>query len=530
MHTARSHIALSLTLALVACSGSSADANTLARTTAPRAADSAPDDPYRPRIHFAPARNWINDPNGPVFVNGRYHLFYQTNPTGNVWGNIAWGHASSSDLFVWIEHPVAIPRTDSTMIFSGGVVVDSLGTAGFCTGPLCLVAIYTAAHEQTRQQSQSLAYSTDGGATWSQYNKNPVLEIGSTEFRDPFVFWHAPSRAWIMAVAMATEHTIRLYRSTTLRTWQLASEFGGVGATGGVWECPVLTELPILGGNTRRWMLKVDLNPGHVAGGSGAQYFTGTFDGQQFVADDTTTRWVDFGPDFYCAQPWQPANADGSSTWIAWMSSWKYAGDTPTGDTPTGDTPTGNWRGMMSLPRIVSLREREGRTQLVQQPLNELATLRGSVQQFTVRNTTIPDATVLDIDAGRTFEAELTIVPGSATEVGLMIRHSTEQHVLISYDPVRSRVAIDRRPGGTTFHPDFATRAEAPVARGSLVTLRIVVDASSVELFADGGATVLSALMFPSPNSRNIALFTKGGPVQSVSLSVWTLRASALNK
>ena len=183
----------------------------------------APIDPYRPLIHFAPARHWVNDPNGPVLLNGRYHLFYQFNPGGISWGNIAWGHASSSDLLAWTEHPVAIPRTDSTMIFSGGVVVDSMGSAGFCSGPMCLVAIYTAAHEQTRRQSQSLAYSSDGGTTWSQYAANPVLDIGSQEFRDPYVFWHDQSRAWIMVVAMSTQHVVRIYRSTTLRDWLLSS-------------------------------------------------------------------------------------------------------------------------------------------------------------------------------------------------------------------------------------------------------------------------------------------------------------------
>ncbi len=471
-------------------------------------------DPYRPFIHFAPTRNWMNDPNGPVRVNGRYHLFYQYNPGDTGWGDIAWGHTSSADLFNWSEHEIAIPRTDSTMMFSGGVVIDSLGTAGLCSGPQCLVAIYTAAHEETKQQTQSLAYSANGGDSWVQFTGNPVLQIGSTEFRDPFVFWHNASESWIMAITMSQEHAVRFYRSGTLREWQLLSEFGNVGATGGVWECPVLVPLPVQGTNTHRWMLKVDLNPGHIAGGSGAQYFTGTFDGQRFVADDSGTRWVDYGPDFYCAQPWQPANADGSSTWIAWMSNWSYAADTPTGE----------WRGMMTLPRTIMLREQDGRFTLTQAP-QDLQPLRGPVQRYSARNATIDDATVLDITPGKVFEAELTIAAGTATEVGLLIRHSAQQHVLVSYDPVRSVVAIDRRQGGAAFHPDFASRYEAPVPPDSTITLRLVVDASSVELFTNDGATVLSALMFPSSDSNALALFTKGGLVTSLSLSVWPLRA-----
>jgi fructan beta-fructosidase len=392
-------------------------------------------------------------------------------------------------------------------------VIDSLGTAGLCAGPRCLVAIYTAAHTETRVQNQSLAFSEDGGQRWTQHAENPVLDIGSQEFRDPFVFWHAPTEAWIMTIAMATDHAIRVYRSPDLRRWELASEFRGMGATGGVWECPVLVALPDRDTGVRRWLLKIDLNPGHVAGGSGAQYFVGDFDGRSFMPTDTTTRWGDFGPDFYCAQPWQPANDDGSVTWIAWMSNWTYA----------ADIPTGTWRGMMSLPRTVALRERAGRPVLVQQPIAVRAPGDTAVQRFTVREQVLADPTVLDISPGVAFEAELRIEAGRATEVGLLLRHSAQQHVLISYDPVASRVAIDRRPGGTAFHPAFRARYEATIPRDRLVTLRLVVDASSVELFADDGATVLTALIFPAPGSADVALFSKGGAVQSVELTVWPL-------
>ncbi len=457
----------------------------------------------------------MNDPNGPVRIDGRYHLFFQYNPSAATWGDIGWGHTTSDNLLGWTEHPIAIPRTDSTMIFSGGVVIDSLGTAGLCSGPRCLVAIYTAAHAGTRVQNQSLAYSDDGGVRWTQHAGNPVLDIGSREFRDPFVFWHAPSAAWIMTIAMATDHAIRVYRSPNLRQWELASEFRGMGATGGVWECPVLVALPDHATGARRWMLKIDLNPGHVAGGSGAQYFVGDFDGRSFVPMDTTTQWVDFGPDFYCAQPWQPANEDGTVTWIAWMSNWTYA----------ADIPTGPWRGLMSLPRTVSLRERDGRAMLVQQPIPVRSSDNAPVQQFSARNQILADPTVLDIQPGRAFEVEWRIDAGGATEVGLLLRHSAQQHVLISYDPVRSVVAIDRRPGGSSVHPQFEARYEAPIPRDRIATLRLVVDASSIELFAGNGATVLTALIFPDPGSVGLAIFSKGGAVRSVDLSVWPLRS-----
>jgi fructan beta-fructosidase len=486
-------------------------------------------DPHRPLFHFTPRSNWINDPNGPIRVGGLHHLFFQYNPGGNVWGNIGWGHAVSTDLLQWEERSVAIPRTDSTMIFSGGVVADSLGTSGLCTGSDCLVAIYTSAHEATRAQNQSLAFSTDGGESWRQYQENPVLDIGSTEFRDPWVFWHGASEAWVMAVAMAVDHTVRFYRSPDLRNWEHASDFGPLGGDGGVWECPVLMELPVEGddaGGSTRWLLKVDLGGGHVAGGSGAQYFVGDFDGSTFEPEpQDLPRWVDHGPDFYCAQPWSvgPMGAgsggEAGVTWIAWMSNWAYA----------NHTPTAPWRGAMSLPRTVSLRTNpDGGHTLVQRPIPALEGWRGARQEHRVLHEPIADATpVPHLDPGDTFEMMVRLRPGDAGEVGILLRHSPEEHILLSYDPIRERVALDRRPvPGHTFHAAFPSRAEAPLPPGAdgTVVLRVVVDRSSVELFGGEGSVVISSLVFPDPGSRGIALFTKGGAVESLVLELWPLR------
>ncbi len=471
----------------------------------------------RPRVHFTPRENWMNDPNGPVFVDGRYHLFYQYNPEGAGWGNMSWGHASSTDLVQWREEPVAIARTDSTLIFSGGVVIDSLGSSGLCRGPRCLVAIYTAAHVQTNAQAQSLAFSEDGGASWSQFHANPVLDIGSTEFRDPYVFWHTPSEAWVMVVALATKHVIQIYRSSNLREWTLASEFGPRGATGGVWECPVLVELPLEDApGTSRWMLKIDINPGHIAGGSGAQYFVGDFDGQRFNAPDAfPAQWVDFGPDFYCAQPWTRGN---QVTWIAWMSNWQYA----------GQTPTAPWRGSMTLPRAVTLREVGGVPRLVQRPVASLERRRGLSQRFTFSRTIIPDVTPLnafDSGNGDAYELRVHIEPGDAHEVGVLLRYSEAQHVLVSYDVDAGTIAIDRRPVPThDFHPAFRARHVARLKNTAPIALRIIVDRSSVEVFADDGATVLTSLMFPDASSNGLALFSKGGAVDSVSVEAWLLQ------
>jgi levanase len=249
------------------------------------------EDPYRPLTHFAPQQNWVNDPNGPVWYDGRYHLFFQYNPEGAQWGNMSWGHAVSTDLVHWQERPVAIPYSEREHIFSGSVVVDTQGTSGFGEpGAPALVAVYTSWDPATGIQAQSVAYSTDAGETWTKHAGNPVLDLGSREFRDPRVFWYAEGGYWVMAVAQAVDHVIQLYRSDDLLAWTHLSDFGPANAVGGVWEMPDLFELPVEGQpGVTRWVLVVNLNPGSIAGGSGAQYFVGDFDGTTFRADDVVT-------------------------------------------------------------------------------------------------------------------------------------------------------------------------------------------------------------------------------------------------
>jgi sucrose-6-phosphate hydrolase SacC (GH32 family) len=243
-------------------------------------------EPFRPRFHFTPERNWMNDPNGMVFYEGEYHLFYQYNPFGDKWGHMSWGHAVSSNLVHWEHRPVALAEADGVMIFSGSAVVDWQNTSSFGQdGKPPLVAIYTGHYTEKPLQNQQLAYSNDKGRTWTKYSGNPVLEIGAKDFRDPKVMWHVPMKRWIMTVAMPTEHKVRFYGSPNLKEWTLLSEFGRAGATGGVWECPDLFELPLEGSKEKRWVLIINLNPGGLAGGSGGQYFVGQFDGTRFVAD-----------------------------------------------------------------------------------------------------------------------------------------------------------------------------------------------------------------------------------------------------
>ena len=243
---------------------------------------------YRPQFHFSPTKDWLNDPNGLVWHQGEYHLFYQYNPSGSTWGNMSWGHAVSKDLVRWQELPLAIPHDDREMVFSGSAVVDRNNTTGFGTrtNP-AMVAVYTSHYKDSGKQAQSLAYSTDRGRTWTKYAGNPVLDIGSKEFRDPKVQWYAPTRSWLMTVSLSTERKVQFYSSKDLKTWTHLSDFGPHGAVGGVWECPDLFPLPVDGDPARtKWALVVNINPGGIAGGSAAQYFVGDFDGTKFTPDD----------------------------------------------------------------------------------------------------------------------------------------------------------------------------------------------------------------------------------------------------
>ena len=301
----------------------------------------------RPQYHYAPAANWLSDPNGLVYHTGEWHLFYQYNPEGEGWGHMSWGHAISPDLAAWTELPVAIAETAADMIFSGSAVIDHAGSAGF--GHDAMVAIYTAAARHGPQrQSQALAHSSDSGRSFVIYSGNPVIDLEMADFRDPNVFWHDPTQRWIMVVVLSNENRALIYASKDLRQWDEMSEISGTNAPGRIWECPLLIELPVEGTGTSRWLFKVDVL--HDAPGSGALYQTGTFDGVRFAADGPQLEplWqvADHGRDFYAAIAWhEPRDAMGRPAWIGWMGNHAYQ----------GQLPLKGWRGAMSLPRRLSL-------------------------------------------------------------------------------------------------------------------------------------------------------------------------------
>jgi fructan beta-fructosidase len=483
-------------------------------------------EPFRPAFHFTPERNWMNDPNGPLYLDGRWHLFYQYNPEGDQWGVISWGHAVSDDLLHWDEQGVAIPAEDDLMIFSGSAVVDRADTSGLCdAAERCVVALYTGyrvepAAPERAVQTQDLAYSTDGGDTWAQYAGNPVVDLDAPDFRDPNVTWHEPSQRWVMAVALPIERQVLFYGSADLRNWEPLSSFGPLGATDGIWECPVLLELPVDGDpDDTRWVLKVDHNPGHVTGGSGAQYFVGHFDGERFEVEgpDDGPRWLDHGPDFYCAMQFsgEPAD-DGRRTWIAWMSNWDYA----------ADVPTGPWRGAMTLPQVVGLTRTDDTVRLVQHPLPGIDALRGEHRRVEGDPTTVADALATGDPAGDSFEANLRVEVGDADEVALRVRVGDDEETLVGYDASAGVVFLDRtRSGDVGFHPSFPGRYTAPLsADDGVVELRVFVDRSSVEVYDARGLAVITALIFPDPASEGIGLHTAGGPSGPIELDLWPLR------
>jgi fructan beta-fructosidase len=480
----------------------------------------------RPLFHFAPPRGWMNDPNGLVFRDGEFHLFYQHNPYGTRWQNMSWGHAVSRDLVRWEDLGVALPQQDGVMIFSGSAAVDERDTSGFgINGRGPIVAAYTGHHVSGGRQTQNIAFSNDDGRTWTKYARNPVIDIGSTGFRDPKIFWHAASGKWIMVVSLADERKVRLYGSADLRKWDRLSDFGPAGAPRKPnWECPDLFQVPVEGTNGRqsKWVLHVGLGGGAVAGGSGGEYFVGEFDGTTFRSDDPadTVRWTDYGKDFYAAVSWNDVPAsDGRRLWIGWMTDLRYAGDIPTGR---------DWRGMMSVPRSLALRQVGGRLRLVQQPVRELQTLRGR-HRAVARTRLAPGVATIEQDAGEAVEIAAEFTPGGASQVGIKVHVGEGQETVVGYDVARREMFVDRtRSGNTGFHRDFPGRHVAPleVAADGRVKLHVLADRYSVEVFGNDGESVITDLVFPSSKSRGVQVYSEGEGTD-YALDLWRLRSAS---
>lgn len=457
----------------------------------------------RPRFHFTPPQGWLNDPNGLVFADGWYHLCYQHHPESDVWGPMHWGHAVSRDLLRWEHLPVALAPDELGWIYSGSAVRDPDGTGGFGAG--ALVAAFT--HASAEGQVQSLASSIDGGRTWHTDPANPVLRPpeGTTDFRDPKVFrWSQGGEAhWVMVLAAG--HRVELYTSPDLRHW---THQGGLRPRTGadtVFETPDLVPLRVDGSDERRWMLSIGVLSDGPTGGTGTGYLLGDFDGEVFTPDDDELRWADHGPDFYAAQSWNdPPSAD--PVWIAWMSNWAYADAVPS----TG------WRGVLTVPRHLGLTRTAGGLRLVQRPVAALDAQRAhrcSARQVVLSRHDDPLAGI------RSRHFDLTTVvrvdQSTASRFELHLRVGGTERMVVSFDLAASTITVDRsRAGAAPFHGAHPRSAAAPITpHGGRVTLRVLGDECSVEVFANHGEASLSSLVYPDPHHDGLELHAIEGDV-----------------
>lgn len=499
---------------------------------APVAADPASGtaDPYRPVYHFTAPKNWINDANGLVYTNGEYQLFYQYNPQSADPGHLSWGHASSTDLLHWKPQPVALteyknPDGSNTMIFSGSAVTDEHNTSGlFPAGQTDgLVAFYTGHVERpgvVLAQHQNLASSRDHGRTWQRYTGNPVLDIGSKEFRDPKVFWFAPQQKWVMATVKADRQQIYLYESKDLKKWTFLSRWGRAGNTVREWECPDLFELPLPGGGTK-WVLLISAgNPTEEF--RGQQYFLGNFDGRKFTPDQAYQEpaYLDFGKDFFAGVTFN--NAPGNRRiLVGWTNDWAYARDVPTGKV---------WRGNFAVPRELSLLRTAAGLALVQVPVSELLKLGKKLLNLEPR-TLAPGPAGFELPfRGEAYDLDLVLTLDTAKSFNMNVLQSDSERTTLRYDVARQELTLDRtKSGNVTFNPLFASTletAKVPLEKGQL-QLRVLVDKSVVEVFAQGGKTTLTDLVFPRQHAGRISLIAEGGSIKINGLRLTNLGPAA---
>ncbi len=478
------------------------------------------DERYRPQVHFSPKEKWINDPNGMVYHNGIYHLFYQYHPYSSVWGPMHWGHATSKDLIHWIRQPIKIFPNSLGTIFSGSAVVDKNNTSGFGrNGTIPLVAIFTQHIEEDKKagksyvQHQSLAYSLDNGKTWTKYRGNPVLKSpGIPDFRDPKVIWHEPTKKWIMSLAVVDR--IYFYSSPDLKNWKKESEFGeSAGAHGGVWECPDLFSLEYNG--KLIWVLIVNLNPGGPNKGSGTQYFLGDFNGQEFFPYSTETKWLDYGPDSYAGVTW--SNTGKRKIFLGWMSNWNYA----------ERVPTERWRSAMTIPRELKIVKVGNDTLVTSMIVKEIATLKSRPLVFD--NVALSKPFEIGAKTGSIrFPGLCNLLTDTLKDLSITVLNDIGEKLVIGYDKSKNQYFIDRtQSGNTSFHEEFAAKQVAPrFTAASGMDISLLIDVTSVELFADNGLTVMTTIFFPTKPYTKIEITSADGGVikkiEYISLkSIW---------
>ena len=432
---------------------------------------------YRPVYHHTPLWGWMNDPNGMFYKDGVWHLYFQRNPYGSYWENMTWGHSTSKDLAHWTFEGDAITPDALGTIFSGSSVVDKENTAGF--GNQAIVAFYTSAGTN---QTQSLAYSTDNGKTFTKYNNNPVITANVPDFRDPHVFWNEDIKAWNLILAAGQE--MNIYSSKNLKNWVLESKFGHeYGNHGGVWECPDLMKLPVSGTHETKWLLICNINPGGPFGGSATQYFVGDFDGHKFTCESKpeVTKWMDYGKDHYATVGFDNA-PDGRHVVMAWMSNWQYA----------NEVPTMQYRSANSVPRDLGLFTFGDETYVSVTPSKELLALRSAK----VVKPTEACEIVMDIRS----QSKPTVIT---------LSNDKNERVVMTYNPKNRTFSMDRTQSGMTdFSNMFKTVSTAPTY-GAITQLRLFIDKCSIEAFDAAGKMAMTNLVFPTQPYNNLVV--KGG-------------------
>ena len=473
---------------------------------------------YRPVYHHTPLYGWMNDPNGMFYKDGEWHLYFQWNPYGSKWQNMTWGHSSSRDLVNWEHHPAAIEANGLGAVFSGSSVVDKDNTAGF--GKNAVVSLYTSAGAS---QIQSMAHSEDNGQTFEIYPGNPVITLES-EARDPNMFWDAANNRWVLTLAHPLEHEMLFFTSPDLKNWTLQSAFGkGIGAQDGVWECPDLFKLKVDGTDQEKWVLVCNINPGGPFGGSATQYFVGDFDGTTFKADTDAngtipTKWMDYGKDHYATVSWSDA-PDNRRVLLGWMSNWQYA----------AEVPTMQFRSANTLPREAGLfKGADGQIYLSSAPSPELTALRDKTVVNVNKKSIGRKASRFALPAanGGVCEILLELDSRKAHVVNIDIANKNGECVALKYNATDHTLTFDRSKSGiTNFSQDFPAVTVAPTfERDNKIALRIFIDRSSMEVFANDGKSVMTNLVFPSAPYSTLSVSSDGGKAKIDNLKIYSIQ------
>lgn len=432
---------------------------------------------YRPQFHFTPAKNWMNDPNGLVYYAGEYHLFFQHNPESRQWGNMTWGHALSTDLVHWKQLEHAIYPDQLGTIFSGSAVVDHRDTAGFQSGDeKPIVCMYTSAGKPF---TQSLAYSNDRGRTWTKYAQNPVLGHIAGNNRDPKVIWHQPSGKWVMALYL-DKHDFALFGSPNLKDWTRLCDVPMPGSS----ECPDFFPLAVDGDpQNTQWLFWT---------GNG-NYRLGSFDGQRYEPETEPLKSL-WGANDYAAQTYSDIpKTDGRRIQIAWMNGGQYP------DMPFNQ--------QMSFPRELTLRNTDEGPRLHMLPVREIESLRGRERTWSDLELKPEDDPLAELD-GELWDIHAVIEPREAAGVVLSVRGEP-----IRYDTQSATLHCRGRS------------VPLPVVDGA-IELRVLVDRTSIEIFANGGRVVMCSCFLPDPADRSLGLAAQGAAAKVRALRVHELRSA----